>query len=103
MEGGNAPEAGRPGSVAVIGVFEGDKTGTLGVAGQLMELHRHLERHLDGGGTVVRIKNARQCLRRKKCHQLFGEPDGRFVGEAEKRTVGEFRGLGLDRADDVWM
>ena len=87
----------------MVSVLKGGKACTPGLAGQLVELHRHLERHFDRGGTIVGIKNARQRPRRKKRHQLFCEPDGRFVGQAEKRAVGKFRRLPLDGLHNVGM
>jgi hypothetical protein len=82
-------------------MFKSGEVATLGVAGQLMELHSHLEGHFDRRGAVVRIKNAAQGPQGKESDQLFGQSDGRFVGQAEKRAVGKFRRLLLDGLDNV--
>ena len=62
----------------------------------------HLERHLDGGGAVVRVKTAIQPL---GCHidQAFREVDHRFMGEAGKHGVFQLLGLLVDGLVDAWV
>ena len=103
LERGNPAETGRPGGVAMVGVIECGEAAAIGMTGQLVVLHRHFERDLNGGGSVVGIKNARESLRRKKRDEFFREADGRFVGEAEERAVREFGRLLLDGGDDFRM
>src|SRR6185437_6414138 len=56
-------------------------------ASLLPVLNGHLQCNLDCGRAVVRIEDARKSLRRDP-DQLAGQLNGRRIGEAEKRRMG---------------
>jgi|694.fasta_scaffold122846_2 hypothetical protein len=59
-EGADPAEARCTGCVAVVGVVESEEARSPRLAADLPVLERHLQRDLDCGGTVIRIKNARE-------------------------------------------
>ena len=103
MECRDPAEAGRASRVAVVSMIECREAATLRMTGQLMELHRHLQRHLDGRGPIVGIENTGQRFRREEGNQPFRQPDGRFVGRPEERAVREFSRLRTDGRGDFRM
>ena len=78
----------------MVGIFEGDETGSFRLAGLLAVLDRHLDRNLHRGGSIIREEDPLQRIRGKEIDQPSGQFRGPGIGESEKRGMCDLIELG---------
>ena len=98
----------RPEGLAVVGVFEGDEAGLAGFPPIPPVMEAHLERHLDGGRTVIGVETTCEAFfilwfGRAHLDQALGERDGRLMGEPGEQNVLKVLRLPAHRGADGGM
>src|SRR2546428_8419683 len=86
----------------MIGLNERRKLYFTGNILELPILEGEFEGDLHRSSAGVRIKRPGET-RRGKLDQLFGQENGRNIGQAEKGRVRELRELACDRGVDLWV
>ena len=87
----------------MIGILEGDETGSFWLAGLLAVLDCHLDSNLHRGGPVIREENPLQCARGKEIDQPFCQFRGPGIGEPQKRGVRDLIELGPEGCIEAGM